>query len=128
MDMDQSIIAELRKDPEASYLGISRRLKVSEGTIRNRVRKLKETGKLRFSVQLAASAFVEVSTNPRIPTSSIAKRIQALGAESVFEVAGRFSIGVLVSSSGMADLNDTVERIRSIPGVMQTETFPIMKQ
>lgn len=126
--MDQSIIAELRKDPEISYLAISRRLKVSEGTVRNRIRKMKETGRLRFSVQLASSAFVEVSTNPRIPTSVIAKKIMALGAERTFEVAGRFSIGVLLSTETMADLNDLVEKIRSIQGVIQTETFPIMKQ
>jgi DNA-binding Lrp family transcriptional regulator len=128
MDLDRSILLELKKDPEATNLGISRKLEVSEGTIRNRVKKLKEAGRLKYCIHLASSAFIEVSTNPRIPTSVIAGKIHALGAESVFEVAGRFSIGVLASSSSMQELNDIVERIRSISGVMQTETFPIMKQ
>jgi Lrp/AsnC family transcriptional regulator, leucine-responsive regulatory protein len=128
MDLDKEITSELRKDPEASYLAISRKLKVSEGTIRNRVKKLKESRRLRFSVQLASSAFIEVSTNARVPTTTIATKIQAIGAERVFEAAGRFSIGVLVSSADMQELNDTIEKIRSIPGVLQTETFPILKQ
>jgi DNA-binding Lrp family transcriptional regulator len=128
MELDQKIIAELKKNPEISFLGISRKLNVSEGTIRNHVKEMKQNGKLRFTVQLENSAFIEVTTNPRVPTSTISKKIMALGAERTFEVAGRFSIGVLLSTVTLADMNDLVEKIRGISGVIQTETFPIMKQ
>jgi DNA-binding Lrp family transcriptional regulator len=128
MDLDQKIIAELRKNPEMSFLSMSRKLGVSEGTIRNHVKEMKQSGKLKFTVQLENSAFVEVTTNPRVPTAVISKKISALGAEKVLEVAGRFSIGVLLSTNTLAEMNEMVEKIRGISGVIQTETFPIMKQ
>lgn len=129
-DLDQEIITALQKDARVAFLQLAKTLKVSEGTIRNRVFRLQKQKIIRnFTVNLTteASAFVEIMTDPRVSTSDISVKIKALGIPQVYELAGRVTIVCLIKTKGLSETNDIVEAIRRIDGVQQTETFPVLK-
>ena len=132
MDLiDKKIIAFLLVDSRTSFLSISKELKISEGTVRQRVAKLKKRGLIRsFTIQLgsATTAFVEITTSSSIPTLKISEKIKKLGAVRVFEVTGRFTIIAMIQTESFDKLNQILESVRSIEGVIQTETFPVLTE
>ena len=129
--VDRRIIETLSLDSRTSFLSISKELKVSEGTIRQRVAKLIKRGVIRrFTLELSSSttAFVEISTSSSVPTQKISEKIKKLGAVRVFEVTGRFTIFAMVGAESLDKLNSVLESIRAIDGVIQTETFPVLRE
>jgi DNA-binding Lrp family transcriptional regulator len=129
--LDKEIIRRLLKDSRSSFLGMAKELSVSEGTIRQRVSKLQKKGIIRaFTVDLASNtnAFVEIITSSSVPTKKISDKIKSLGAVRVFEVTGRFSIVASIHADDLTKLNQLLESIRAIEGVIQTETFPVLKE
>ena len=129
-DLDQNIITALQKNSRMAFLQLAKDLKVSEGTIRNRVYRMQKKGIIRnFTVNLTteASAFVEIMTDPRVSTTEISKKIRKLGVDQVYELAGRVTIVCMLRTKGLSETNDMVEAIRKLDGVQQTETFPVLK-
>lgn len=129
-DLDTQIIAALQKNGRLAFLQLSKKLNVSEGTIRNRVSRLQKQKIIRhFTVSLTteASAFVQITTDPRVSTATISQKIKELGIDQIYELAGRITIVCLLRTKGLSETNDLVEAIRTIDGVQQTETFPVLK-
>jgi DNA-binding Lrp family transcriptional regulator len=129
--VDRAIIQKLSSDSRTPFLSIAKELGVSEGTIRQRVAKLIEKRIIRrFTIDLgsATNAVIEITTSSSVPTQKISERIIKLGASRVFEVTGRFSIIAFVQAEDFNKLNQILELIRSIDGVIQTETFPVLKE
>lgn len=132
MDLiDKKIIDYLLVDSRTSFIYISKELKISEGTVRQRVAKLKKRGVIKnFTVQLGShtTAFVEITTSSSVPTLKISEKIKKLGAVRVFEVTGRFTIIAMIQTPDFNKLNQVLESVRSIDGVIQTETFPVLTE
>jgi len=129
--IDKKIIEYLLSNSRTSFLSISKELNISEGTVRQRVTKLKKRGAIKsFTIQLgtATTAFVEITTSSLVPTLKISEKIKKLGAVRVFEVTGRFTIIAMVQTESLDKLNQVLEAIRSIDGVTQTETFPVLRE
>jgi len=129
--VDKKILEYLLNDARTSFLSISKELKVSEGTIRQRVAKLQKRGVIRsFTIELgtATTAFVEIITSSSVPTLKISEKIKKFGTVRVFEVTGRFTIIAMIQTESLDKLNQVLESIRSIEGVIQTETFPVLKE
>ena len=76
----------------------------------------------------ATTAFVEITTSSSIPTLRISEKIKTLGAVRVFEVTGSFTILAMIQTESLDKLNHVLELVRSIEGVIQTETFPVLKE
>lgn len=129
--VDHRIIQMLKEDARMPFLQIAKKLKVSEGTIRKRVAKMiNENVIKKFTAVLAgeATVIIEVSTHSGRPTQQIAKSIRKMNVDEIYEVAGRYSIFVTVKRNSLNEVNDIVEAIRALPGVIQTETFPVLKE
>jgi len=130
-EINQTIIATLRKDARTPFLQIAKDLKVSEGTIRNRVKDLiKERIIKKFTLETAEDVFaiVGIETETKTETKRIVEKIKQLNVETIYEVTGRFDIVCEVPSSDMERVNETLEKIRSIQGVLHTETFTVLKK
>jgi Lrp/AsnC family transcriptional regulator of lysine biosynthesis len=130
-EINQTIIATLRKDARTPFLQIAKDLKVSEGTIRNRVKDLiKERIIKKFTLETAEDVFaiVGIETETKTETKRIVEKIKQLNVETIYEVTGRFDIVCEVPSSDMERVNETLEKIRSIHGVLHTETFTVLKK
>jgi len=129
--IDRVLLEKLSADSRISFLSVAKELGISEGTIRQRVSKLLKKGIIRkFTIELGSSttAIVEVMTSSKVPTQKISEKIQKLGVKKLFEVAGKISIIAIIQADDLTKLNQLVESIRSIDGVIQTETFPVLKE
>lgn len=134
--LDWDIIKELQVNGREPNSSIAKKLNVTEGTIRQRVKKLLEAGVLRVSGQLNPE-FLEshqmVLMGVNIKESSRLEKIfdELSKLEEVHSVAitsGRYDlfIQVMVSSNlGLVDF--LTDSLAAIEGISQTETFVLLK-
>src|SRR5665647_87662 len=95
--LDERIIEIMKKDSRRPFVEIADELKVSEGTIRSRVRKLFEEGIIQsFTIKTSSKnvkAIIEVKIDVNVNTSEIAASISKFdGVSEVFEVTGEEDI------------------------------------
>ena len=130
-EIDNKILEVLKENSRKPFLKIAKKLNVSEGTIRNRVNKLVKEGfikKFTIEFETEATAIVGIRTNPNVTTSSIIAEIKKFSVANIYEVAGRFTIIAELKTRNLEEANSLIEKIRAIKGVLQTETFPVLKK
>ncbi len=131
-EIDDKIIDELLTNCRKPFLQIADKLGISEGTIRKRVAKLTKEGVIRkFTIETRyeTNAVVEIVTSTQSSTEKINEELGKIpGIRKIFEVTGRFTILAFLRSKDLSEVNHIVERIRSIKGVLQTETFPVLNR
>jgi len=128
--LNEKIIMFLKKDSRMSFSAIAKEVGVSEGAIRQRVAKLVAKGiisRFTIDVKTATNAIVEISTSSTVPTGRIAEKVKKF-ASRAYEVTGKHSIVAFVDASTMDELNRKLESIRSIEGVVGTETLTVLKE
>ena len=133
-DRDEKILELLKDDGRASYMDIGKRVGLSEGAVRKRIKAMVESGTIsKFTVQLGftkgAKALTLVSVNPRLPTSVVSENLKKIpGVETVYEVTGQYDIAAVISTLNVADVNQCVEEIRTVKGVSNTNTMIVLRQ
>ena len=132
-DIDQQIIKILKENSRTTYVEIGRLLKLSEGTVRNRVQALIDSGVItKFTVEVSLSvgvrALIMASIDPTTPTLQVSNFIGTLnGIEKIYEVTGEYEIVCVLTSSNIEGLNQTIEDIRAISGVTSTNTIIVLR-
>lgn len=132
-EIDEKILKILKENSRTTYVDIGRALGLSEGTVRNRVQSLIDSGVIsKFTIEVSLSvgvrALIMISVNPSTPTTTVSNAVQKLsGVERIYEVTGEYDIVTVVSSSNIEGLNQTIEAIRVIPGVEKTNTIIVLK-
>jgi DNA-binding Lrp family transcriptional regulator len=130
--LDEKIIEILKKDSRRPFVDIANQLKVSEGTVRSRVRRLVDDGIIKsFTIKTSnknVKAIIEIKINVNVNTSVVASEISKFeGVSEVFEVTGDEDIVVIVDVNSSPQLNDIIERIRQFENVQSTRTRLILK-
>ncbi|MCS5592017.1 MAG: AsnC family transcriptional regulator [Gammaproteobacteria bacterium] len=106
--LNQQIIAMLEIDGRLPFKEIAKTLDVSEGTVRNRVNRLKDAGVLqikalvdRSAINYATDSMLGIKVAPTSSPSEVAKRLQNC-SEIVFIiwVTGRYDLLVEIVSDG----------------------------
>ena len=132
-EIDQQVIKILKENARTTYVEIGRLLKLSEGTVRNRVQALIDSGVItKFTIEVSLSvgirALIMASIDPTTPTLKVSNIIDALnGIEKIYEVTGEYEIVCVVTSANIEGLNQTIEDIRAIPGVTSTNTIIVLR-
>lgn len=131
--LDERIIEIMKKDSRRPFVEIADELKVSEGTIRSRVRKLFEEGVIQsFTIKTSSKnvkAIIEVKIDVNVNTSEIASSIAKFdGVSEVFEVTGEEDIVTIIDVTSSPQLNEIIERIRRFDNVQSTRTRLILKE
>lgn len=134
--LDWDIIKELQLNGREPNSSIAKKLNVTEGTIRQRVKKLLEAGVLRVSGQLNPE-FLEshqmVLMGVNIKESS---KLQTIFDElsnlnevhSVAITSGRYDLFIQVMVNNNLGLVDFLtDSLAAIEGISQTETFVLLK-
>jgi DNA-binding Lrp family transcriptional regulator len=132
-ELDWKIIDILKRDARTSNVNIAKNLDVSEGMIRQRIKKLVDSGAIkRFTVvtqSLGLKAIIEVSVEVNVHTTKVANQIKVLeGIENVFEISGNRDIIAIVDVDNTLRLNDVIEEIRSMQNVENTETQLVLRE
>jgi DNA-binding Lrp family transcriptional regulator len=131
--LDERIIEIMKKDSRRPFVEIAEELKVSEGTIRSRVRKLFEEGVIQsFTIKTSSKnvkAIIEVKIDVNVNTSEVASSIAKFdGVSEVFEVTGEEDIVAIIDVTSSPQLNEIIERIRRFDNVQSTRTRLILKE
>lgn len=131
--IDRKILAELAKNSRSPNIEIAKKLKISEGTVRNRIQRLVKDGVIRrFTIERGTKegflAVVLIKTKPQIQTAAIAARIKGMkGVKRVYETAGEHDVIVEVTSSSAEDFNSVIERIRAMRGILETVSLTVLR-
>lgn len=135
-DIDKSIISMLNEDGRLNNNEIARTLSVSEGTVRNRIKKLAEAGLLKISGMINPDTvpdkqlvFLGVKVAVSRDLGVVAEKISALEkVQSAYITTGRYDIIVeawLEVKYGLIDFLSG--ELASVDGIASTESFLIMK-
>jgi Lrp/AsnC family transcriptional regulator of lysine biosynthesis len=132
-EVDLKILELLKENSRSTYVEIGKNLGLSEGTVRNRIQALTDSGVIkRFTVEVSLSvgvrALILISVDPQRPTMEISDKVLELpGVEKIYEVTGEYDVVTVVSSSSIEGLNQTIEEIRVIDGVVKTNTVIVLR-
>jgi len=131
-EIDQKIVEILKRDARMPYLEMAKLLRMSEGAIRRRVRKLVESGIIRrFTVEVVqegSAAVMLVSVNPSMPTSQVSRAMLKIdGVNKVYEVTGEFDIVALLLAKDTQALNACIEKTRMLEGTSRTNTMMVLR-
>lgn len=129
-ELDHQLIALLRGNARLSVADLAHKLKVSRGTVTNRLRKLEDTQVIvGYTVRLKPEAeperirawmgvLVEGNTTRRV----IASLLGEPGVAALHDTNGRWDLLAELEVSSMAELSQVLERVRLISGIRSTET------
>jgi Lrp/AsnC family transcriptional regulator, leucine-responsive regulatory protein len=131
--VDEKVLSILREDSRTSFVEIAKVVNLSEAAIRRRVTNLIKTGVIsKFTIETStgpqANAISLLSVNPSFPTSEISMKLRKMnGVDSIFEITGEYDIAVIVSGSNIAEINGTIDEIRKLSGIDDTNTVVVLK-
>ncbi len=132
-EIDKEIIRILKRDGRATYNEVGKKVGLSEGAVRKRIKDLVSSGIIKkFTLKLAlsegAEAIALVSVKPSIPTSEISGELLKIpNVETVYEVTGEYDIAIIISAMNIVEVNECIERIRKIDGIIKTNTMIILR-
>jgi Lrp/AsnC family transcriptional regulator, leucine-responsive regulatory protein len=132
--VDEKIINYLKEDSRESFVDIGKKLKLSESAVRRRVKNLVDGGTIkRFTVELgeenATSAIVLISVESSTDTSKVSEKLAKLeGVKTVYEITGQYDIITIISATNISEINSSIDALRKIPGVIDTNTVIILKK
>ncbi|OLQ94641.1 hypothetical protein BIY21_08400 [Vibrio ponticus] len=137
-DIDRQLLALLRKNARMSVVNLANKLKVSRATVQNRINKLeKEEVILGYTVKLKHEAEVEAHTVKIIMSISVEAKDEANVLKeleafheviSVYHTNGHWDLIAEVQAENLSVLGGLLVRIRSIKGIVQTETNLLLDQ
>jgi DNA-binding Lrp family transcriptional regulator len=131
---DEKIIGYLKEDSRESFVDIGKKLKLSESAVRRRVKNLVGNGTIKkFTLELGeentTSAIVLVSVDSATDTSKVSLKLAKLdGVKTVYEITGQYDITTIISAPNITDINNSIDALRKIPGVMDTNTVIILRK
>ena len=129
-DLNHQLIALLRQDARMNVADLAHRLKVSRGTVSNRIRKLDDDQVIvGYTVRLKPEAeperirawmgvLVEGNQTRRVITTLLGEP----GVSALHDTNGRWDLLAELEVRSMAELSDVLERVRLISGIRSTET------
>ena len=123
-EIDLEILKILKDDARAKYVDIARKVKLTEGAVRRRVRNLVKEGVIRrFTIETSVEfeGIVLIKTEPT--QTDRTRRMVERVADRVFEVSGDYDIAAHIRAYTMEELNRKVDEIRGLPLVLDTNTL-----
>ncbi len=132
--IDEKIINFLKEDSRESFVDIGKKLKLSESAVRRRVKNLVDSGTIkRFTVEIgeenATSAIVLISVDSATDTAKVSEKLAKLeGVKTVYEITGQYDIITIISATNISEINNSIDALRKIPGVIDTNTVIILRK
>ena len=132
--VDERIIGYLKENSRESFVDIGKKLKLSESAVRRRVKNLIDSKTIsKFTIELGednfTSAIVLVSVDSATDTSKVSLKLAKLnGVKTVYEITGQYDITTIMSASSIAEINNSIDALRKITGVVDTNTVIILRK
>ncbi|MCC4116900.1 Lrp/AsnC family transcriptional regulator [Aromatoleum toluclasticum] len=128
--LDQQLISLLRNDARMSVAHLAHKLKVSRGTVTNRITKLENDGIIvGYTVKLRPDshpneirAWMSIVVAGNETRSVIASLLGEPGVASLHDTNGRWDLLAELRAENLTELSNVLERIRLIRSIQHTET------
>ena len=129
-ELDHQLINLLRGNARLSVADLAHKLKVSRGTVTNRLRKLEDTQTVvGYTVRLRPEAepnriraWTSIEVEGNRMRGVIASLLGEPGVASLHDTNGRWDLLAELEVGSMKELSDVLERVRLINGIRVTET------
>ena len=129
-DTDQRLIAELRRDGRAALSELAERLDLSRATVRSRIERLVARGEIAGFTVLTRSDVAQAPVRGLMligiegkGAERIMARLSGIPAVvAVHSTNGKWDLIAELATQTLPDLDAVIFRIRSIEGVMTSET------
>lgn len=128
--LDQQLIALLRNDARLSVAALAHKLKVSRGTVTNRITRLEDDGVIvGYTVRLRPDAqpneihaWTSIAVEGNETRTVIASLLGEPAVAELHDTNGRWDLLVGLRASNLTELSTVLERIRLIKGIQSSET------
>ena len=129
-DLDQRLIALLRKDARTTVATLAARLQVSRGTVTNRITRLEDDGVIvGYTVRLRPDAqpndiraWMSIAVEGNTTRAVIASLLGEPGVATLHDTNGRWDLLAELRAANLSELSQVLERIRLVKGISSTET------
>lgn len=133
-DLDLKIIKELQKDGRASFRDIAEAMKVSEGTVYNRINKLIESRVIRkfipdidySKIGYDLTVLVGLITEGGKLQDIERKITESPNVNAVYDVTGDYDAIIVAQFRSREELNEFVKTLLAVPGVKRTNTMLVL--
>lgn len=131
--IDDEILKILKEDSRESFVDIGKKLKLSESAVRRRVKNLIDGQVIKkFTVEVgeqnSTKAIVLISVESSMDTSKVSARLTKLeGVKIVYEITGQYDIAVIISAPNITEINGSIDQLRKVQGVSDTNTVIILR-
>ena len=124
-EVDYKILEILRENSRTTNQDLAKIVKLTEGAVRNRIKRLLLTGVIkRFTIVTEAAqleAIVLMKTKAK-GSKEILRRIGKY-TNRLFETAGEYDVAGFVTAESIEKINATVDKLRGVDGVISTVTL-----
>jgi DNA-binding Lrp family transcriptional regulator len=128
--LDQQLIGLLRGDARLSVAALAHKLKVSRGTVTNRITRLEDDGVIvGYTVRLRPDAqpneihaWMSIAVEGNETRAVIASLLGEPGVATLHDTNGRWDLLASLRAANLSELSSVLERIRLIKGIQSTET------
>jgi len=128
--LDHQLIALLRQDARASVATLAHKLKVSRGTVTNRLTRLEDSGQIvGYTVKLRAdvvqphiTAWMSIAVEGNRTREVVGILLGEPGVAGLFDTNGRWDLLAELRADSLNELAEILERVRLIKGIGATET------
>ncbi|WP_138517796.1 Lrp/AsnC family transcriptional regulator [Limnobacter alexandrii] len=128
--LDRQLLGLLRTNARLSIAALAHQLKVSRGTVSNRISKLESQGVIvGYSVKLRPNAtanlivaWMSILIEGNDSRTVLSKLLGEPGVKAIHSTNGRWDLLVELQAENLNDLSGILERIRLIKGISNTET------
>ena len=134
-EVDERILSLLRDDGRLSNREVARRLDISEGTVRQRLKKLEDARAIRIgavvdpiALGIEAGATVMVTVDPAHLSKALDAFSALPGVAYVAAITGRFNVFVSITAANISELRAVVDAcIERFSGVHAVEIRPMLR-
>ena len=135
-DLDQKIVKELQKNGRVTNSAIANKYNCNEGTIRQRIKKLIDSGVIKVSAQLNPEKLVNyqlftlgINVKESRDLAIVAEKLGQLPeAQSVAIVSGRYDILLELAVTEQGSFVEFLTKsLSSIEGIASSESFMLIK-
>ena len=129
-ESDQKLMSFLRQNARLTVAALAAKLRVSRGTVTNRIRRLEDEGiivgytvRLRPDVQNnAIKAWMSIAVDGNQTRAVIASLLGEPGVATLHDTNGRWDLLAELRAETLQELAKVLERIRLLKGISNTET------
>lgn len=128
--LDQQLIGLLRSNARLSVADLAHKLKVSRGTVNNRMTRLEDDGVIvGYTVRLRPDAqpneihaWMSIAVEGNETRAVIASLLGEPGVAELHDTNGRWDLMASIRAANLSELSTVLERVRLIRGIQSTET------